>query len=84
MPGYLATLAPAQQIEAAYIAYFDRAADGAGLAYWEQSGLSLPQIAASFAAQPEAASLVAEQPADLIAEVYQNLFGHAPDAAGQA
>ena len=82
--GYLATLTAAQQIEVAYIAYFGRAADAGGLKYWEQSGLSLPQIAASFALQPEAAPLVAEQPAALIASVYQNLFSHAPDAGGAA
>ena len=34
--------------------------------------------------QPEAASLVAGTPAALIASVYQDLFGHAPDAAGAA
>ena len=36
MPGYLATLPPAQQIEAAYIAYFDRAADPEGYLYRAQ------------------------------------------------
>ncbi len=65
MSGSLAALTPYQQIETLYIAYFGRAADAGGAAYWLKDyasltaqGLSPTQavvnMAASFAVQPEA------------------------------
>jgi hypothetical protein len=58
--GFLDTQSSANQTEALYIAYFGRAADGPGYLYWTTSlasgaaGLSIIQVANSFAVQPEA------------------------------
>jgi hypothetical protein len=68
MTGTLETQVTANQVEALYVAYFDRAADGPGQQYWttqmtalEAKGDTPAQaavlIAQSFAVQPEAASL---------------------------
>lgn len=70
-----------------YIAYFNRAPDSIGLNYWASQfseGMSLPQIAASFFVQPET---IAQYPPGMstqtfVAEVYQNVLGRSPDAAG--
>lgn len=70
-----------------YIAYFNRAPDAVGLAFWGTafaSGMSLEEIAAEFAAQPET---LATYPEDLnnlrfVAEVYENVLGRAPDIDG--
>lgn len=77
-----------------YAGYFNRAPDPAGLNYWVghlNAGLSLTQIAQSFAVQPEATSLYGflSDPASasrqaFLSSVYSNLFNRAPDAAGQA
>jgi hypothetical protein len=68
MSGFLATFTPSQQIEAIYIGYFLRAADGGGATYWNNDytallshGLSptdaAVSIANSFAVQPEATAI---------------------------
>lgn len=72
-----------------YVAYFDRAPDAVGLDYWASrlaGGMSLPQIAASFAVQAET---VAQYPAGqsvqtFVDAVYHNVLGRAPDAGGMA
>lgn len=75
-----------------YIGYFNRAPDPAGLNYWVGSlagGMPIATIAESFARQSEATSSYAylANPVGgsvdvFLNAVYNNLFGHAPDAAG--
>ncbi|MBP8813139.1 MAG: DUF4214 domain-containing protein [Laribacter sp.] len=89
----------AANIHELYIAYFGRAADKAGLDYWlaegQKEGVTLEVIAKSFSDQVEATgqyrllndpALVASaaEREDFLTDVYQNLFGRAPDAAGLA
>lgn len=52
-------ITPGQQIELIYIAYFNRAADGAGFAYWMTQSATLPltSIANAFAPQAETIAL---------------------------
>jgi hypothetical protein len=84
-------------LEGIYVAYFGRAADPSGLTYWlgqEAAGLTDSAIAMAFVPQTETLQLypALNTPATLqsspssqssfITSVYQNLFGHAPDAAG--
>jgi hypothetical protein len=76
-------------IQKLYVAYFNRPADPAGLAYWEgvveaQKG-STAAVSASFAASAEyKAAYAGMANADIVNAVYMNLFGHAADTAGQA
>ena len=70
-----------------YIASFNRAPDALGLDYWGSQlsgGMSLPAIAASFFVQPEAAAAypVGQSTQAFVTEVYNNVLGRAPDAAG--
>jgi hypothetical protein len=84
-------------IEEFYIGYFGRAADPAGLNYFlteEAAGVSDQTIALQFAGSAEAIAnypqlatplLLQGSPAaqaNFLNAVYQNLFGHAADAAG--
>lgn len=77
-------------VQEAYVAYYDRAADGAGLDYWasrmSDSGGDLSEIIDAFANSPEAQERygqINEQTIDeVIALVYDGLFGRAPDPAG--
>lgn len=72
-----------------YVAYFNRPADTAGLAYWSdivaKANGNTAAVSASFAAskeyKDEYGSLTSTQ---VITKIYNNLFGHAPDAAGRA
>nr|WP_315481666.1 DUF4214 domain-containing protein [uncultured Undibacterium sp.] len=75
----------AADIQKLYIAYFNRPADPAGLAYWTASSMTITQIANSFAEQTEYKAAFAGQTTEsIIATLYTNLFGSArvPDAAG--
>jgi hypothetical protein len=70
-----------------YIAYFNRAPDAVGLAFWGTAyanGMSLEEIAAQFATQPETLATYPEDMSNLrfVAEVYENLLGRAPDIDG--
>ena len=78
-----------------YVGYFNRAPDPAGLNYWVdrlEHGMTMVEIANSFAVQPESTSTypwLAAPSLDVgipqfITQVYQNLFERAPDAAGLA
>lgn len=78
-----------------YVGYFNRAPDPAGLNYWVdrlEHGMTMVEIANSFAVQPESTSTypwLAAPNLDVgipqfITQVYQNLFERAPDAAGLA
>ncbi|WP_439524508.1 DUF4214 domain-containing protein [Marivita sp.] len=70
-----------------YIAYFNRAPDAVGLAFWGTAyadGMSLEEIATEFAEQPETLQTYASDTSNIkfAAEVYQNVLGRAPDIDG--
>ena len=74
-------------VQQLYVAYFNRPADVQGLAYWEgvvtKANGSTAAVSAAFAASDEYKATYAGQDAyHVVATVYQNLFGHAPDLAG--
>lgn len=76
-------------INAFYLAYYGRPADPAGLAYWSEalatSNGDFSSIVSAFATSAEAtAHLGGGTATDQISTIYQQLFGHAPDAAGLA
>jgi len=76
------------QIQQLYVAYFNRPADAAGLAHWAGAmaqGVTAAQISAAFAGSLEYQVEYSQATnAGVVAQVYQNLFGRAPDASGQA
>ncbi|MBB3220865.1 DUF4214 domain-containing protein [Pseudoduganella umbonata] len=74
-------------IQALYIAYFNRPADFLGLQYWEEqvakAGGNVAAVADAFAASPEYTSLYEDKSsAEIIDTIYDNLFGRPaePDA----
>ncbi len=72
-----------------YIAYFDRAPDAVGLAYWGNAlaeGMSMKAIAASFNVQVETRAAYPEtmSNAELATAVYDNVLGRVPDQEGFA
>lgn len=72
-----------------YIAYFDRAPDAVGLLYWASrldDGMSLGEVARSFFVQPETLAVFppGQTTEAFIADVYGNVLGREPDAAGLA
>lgn len=74
-------------VQQLYVAYFNRPADVAGLAYWEgvvaKANGSTAAVSAAFAASAEYKAAYANMDAyHVVAQVYQNLFGHAPDLPG--
>lgn len=78
-------MATASDIQNLYIAYFNRPADVAGLAYWQTTPFSLLQIAQSFSQQTEyAKSFSAYTTTQTVNALYGNLFNHAADSAGLA
>lgn len=88
------TSAAANSIASLYIGFYDRAPDPVGLDYWIgrlADGVSLTDIAESFAASPEAASTypyIAQPnlftPEQMIDQVYNNIFGRDADDDGMA
>lgn len=74
----------AQQVHQFYVGYYGRPADTAGLAYWQSQ--TEAAALAGFSASPEFtaqyASAVTTQAK--VTQVYNNLLGRAPDAAGLA
>ncbi|MBI3230326.1 MAG: DUF4214 domain-containing protein [Burkholderiales bacterium] len=76
-------------IQQLYIAYFGRPADTGGLQYWHDvvanNGGDLGAVSAAFSTSPEYKALVAGKSNTAIVEnIYQQLFGHKPDAGGLA
>jgi len=76
-------------IQKLYVAYFNRPADPAGLAYWETvvegAKGSTAAVSASFAASAEYKATYANMTnAQVVDAVYQNLFGRAAEAEGKA
>jgi hypothetical protein len=71
------------QIQQAYVAFFNRPADVAGLNYWSQYEGSLGNLYATFAQQPEyAATFDGLTSLQKVNAVYLNLLSRAPDLAG--
>lgn len=76
-------------IEQQYVQMLDRPADLPGMQYWEgvleTANGDTTVMAHAFAASSEyKASVAGLDAAHVVAAVYQNMFGHAPDAAGLA
>jgi hypothetical protein len=76
-----------EAVQKLYVAYFNRPADAAGLTYWEgvvaANKGSTAAVSASFAASAEyKAAYAGMDEYHVVAQVYQNLFGHAPDLDG--
>jgi CSLREA domain-containing protein len=73
----------------AYVAYYGRPADHGGLTYWAsrmaQEGGSLSSIIQAFGESAEFTDRYGGRSSqDLVAGIFQQLFGRAPDAAGLA
>ena len=89
----LSALSSREALSAVYIGYYDRAADVAGMQFWEQvvanTSLDLVAITSDFASQSETqevhpffADPATSSPATFITSLYQNLFHRDPDEAG--
>lgn len=71
------------QIQNAYVAFFNRPADVAGLNYWSSYQGSSADLLNTFAQSSEYKSLYANMNnTQVVNAVYQNLFNKAPDVAG--
>ncbi len=71
------------QIQNAYVAFFNRPADVAGLNYWSSYAGSAADLLDTFAQSAEYQDLYANlNNTQLVNAVYKNLFNHAPDVAG--
>lgn len=91
----LTTLSAREVLSAVYIGYYNRAADPAGIQFWEQvianTSLDLEAIATDFAGQDETldvhpffADPATSTPTTFITSLYQNLFNRDADPAGLA
>lgn len=74
-------------IQQLYVAYFGRPADPVGLAFWEEKVAAAKgdtsAISAAFATQTEYTTAYAgKSAAEIVNQVYVNLFGHGADAEG--
>ncbi|WP_386630688.1 DUF4214 domain-containing protein [Sulfitobacter geojensis] len=89
----LTTLSTREVLSAVYIGYYNRAADAAGIQFWEQvianTSLDLEAVATDFASQAETQTVhpffadpATSTPSTFITSLYQNLFNRDPDAAG--
>ncbi len=83
------------QVSSLYVGYFGRAGDPSGENYWigqlNAKTITLSQMAASFATQPEAtakypylANPNLSDPGAFVDQVYLNLFNHVADVTGKA
>jgi len=74
------------QIIELYTATFNRAADAAGVAYWETQDLTQEQMANSFVISEEATALypATQTNTEYVTAIYTNLFGRTPDDEGLA
>lgn len=72
-----------QQIQSAYVTFFSRPADVAGLNYWSSYAGSVADLYATFAQSKEYSSIFDTlSNSQKVAAVYQNLFGRAPELEG--
>ncbi len=71
------------EIQNAYVAFFNRPADVAGLTYWSSYAGSSADLLNTFAQSAEYKSLYSGMNStQLVNAVYQNLFGRAPEIEG--
>jgi len=71
------------QIQNAYVAFFNRPADKAGLTYWSTYAGNSADLLNTFAQSNEYKSLYAGlNSTQIVNAVYSNLFGRTPDVAG--
>lgn len=71
------------QIQNAYVAFFNRPADVAGLTYWSSYAGSTADLLNTFAQSAEYKALYSGlNNTQMVNAVYQNLFAHTPDVAG--
>lgn len=71
------------QIQNAYVAFFNRPADVAGLTYWSSYAGSTADLLNTFAQSAEYKALYnGLNNTQVVNAVYNNLFGHTPDVAG--
>ncbi len=74
------------ELQKLYVAFFNRPADPAGLAYWQDAmaaGISLDVVARQFASSPEYQVLYeGTTMAQQVDAIYQNLFGRPAEPAG--
>lgn len=78
-----------QAIQKLYVAYFNRPADAAGLQYWETVAASqngeLTQISSAFSKSAEyIAAYAGKTSAEVVSQVYSNLFGRTAEPGGLA
>lgn len=89
----LTTLSTREVLSAVYIGYYNRAADPAGIQFWEQvianTSLDLVAVATDFSGQAETQAVhpffadpTTSTPGTFITSLYQNLFNRDPDTAG--
>lgn len=76
------------ELQKLYVAYFNRPADPAGLAFWNNvvtnAGGSTAAVSAEFAKSAEYKAIYSGMSnTQIINQVYTNLFGHAPDPEGR-
>jgi len=73
-----------EQVAELYVAFFDRAPDADGLAYWVETGLTIEEISSSFFDQEETQTKYPESMTDavFVNEIYVNMFNHAGDPDG--
>jgi hypothetical protein len=73
-----------EQVAELYVAYFNRAPDTAGLAYWVETGLAIEDISSSFYVQDETKTNYPDTMTDAIFvnTIYQNVFNRDADANG--
>ena len=73
-----------ESIQKLYVAFFNRPADPLGLAFWEakmEAGTTMAEVASAFSASSEYQSSTAgKSPTNLVAQLYQNLFGRTAEA----
>lgn len=75
--------ATSTQLQELYVAYFGRAADPAGLDYWEAAGTSQAAFAAHMHAQSEFQDAFGSASTEnQVNQIYKNLFDRAADATG--
>lgn len=75
-------------IQQLYVAYFNRPADASGITFWANAmanGVTAEQVSAAFAASEEYKTEYNQSTyTGVVTQVYDNLFGRAPDATGLA
>jgi len=75
--------ATSNELQELYVAYFGRAADPAGLDYWEKAGTSKEAFASHMHAQAEFQDLYGSSSVEnQVNQIYKNLFDREADAEG--